>query len=145
MNTIRVLYAWYMQKLQTEYIKPTLKESRITPPLQLNVVCYEWDILWLDIWHHRVTTHDQKSLNKIYQRSDERLRHNYVGHQYTNRNTQCFLLHYVKKNLLLKRNLLVSRTQMAANVGVWNLVSCKILAMVATFPVMPRHAITTEM
>lgn len=107
--------------------------------------CLLWDILWLDIWHHKVTTHDQKSLNKIYQRSDERLRHNHVGHQYTNRNTQCFLLHYVKKNLLLKRNLLVSRTQMAANVGVWNLVSCKILAMVATFPVMPRHAITTEM
>lgn len=92
------LYAWHMQKLQTEYIKPTLKESRNPPLLQLNVACYEWDILRQEIWLHKVIIHDQRSLNKIYQKSNERLGHNHVGHQYSYRNTQCFLLHYGKKN-----------------------------------------------
>lgn len=98
--TIFYLYACHMQKLQTEYIKPTLKESRNPQLFQLNVVCYEWDILWLDIRLHKVIIHDQRNLhvNKIYQKSNERLGHNHVGHQYSYRNTQCFLLHYGKKN-----------------------------------------------
>lgn len=55
-----------------------------------------------------------------------------------------FLVALCKEKLIIEKKSASVKNPMAANVGVWNLVSCKILAMVATFPVMPRHAITTD-
>lgn len=103
-----------MQKLQTEYIKPTLKESRNPPLLQLNVACYELDILWQDIWLHKVIIHDQRSLNKIYQKSNERLRHNHVGHQYS---YTVFLVALWKEKLIIENHFMNFSYKTSSSIG----------------------------